>query len=65
MARRIPGEFVPVSVNLGSHWQHVPSGQRPAVDLPTFRPSEHTTPASPDVIAACRAKLRGKDQPHD
>lgn len=54
-----------ISYATGSHWQHVPSGQRPAVDLPTFRPSDDTTPAPPDVIAACRAKLRGKDQPHD
>ena len=54
-----------ISYTTGSHWQHVPSGQRPALDLPTFRPSDDTTPASPDVIAACRAKLRGKDQPHD
>ena len=54
-----------ISYATGSHWQHVPSGQRPAVDLPAFRPPDDTTPASPDVIAACRAKLRGKDQHHD
>ena len=54
-----------ISYVTGSHWQHVPSGQRPAVDLPAFRPPDDTTPAPPDVIATCRAKLRGKDQPHD
>ena len=31
--------------------------------VPAFRPPDDTTPAPPNVIAACRAKLRGKDQP--
>lgn len=48
----------------GSHWSGAPSGQPRTTRLAAFRPAEDTTPASPDVIAACRAKLRGKDH-HD
>ena len=49
----------------GSHWSGAPSGQPRTTRLAAFRPAEDTTPAPPNVIAACRAKLRGKDQPHD
>ena len=49
----------------GPWWKLRRSTTLGAPTLPAFRPPDDTTPASPDVIAACRAKLRGKDQPHD
>lgn len=48
----------------GPWWRLTRSTKPGAPTLPNFRPADDTTPAPPDVIAACRAKLRGKD-PHD
>ena len=42
----------------GSHWSNAPSGQPRTQRLQAFRPADDTTPAPPNVIAACRAKLR-------
>ena len=48
----------------GPWWRLRRSTTLGAPTLLAFRPPDDTTPASPDVIAACRAKLR-KGQPHD